>query len=138
MFCGDDHGLFFSCGDEGSSGEVIGSSEESSRSLMDGGKCCVVEEVFLDPCDGQMVSEVLLHVLVIDTFQMAAGYDTGGQRLRGAVGEFIDEEGLTCQDDRQIGFGISFKLGEGVEFLEDIETEQRGLVDDQGHLHFFS
>ena len=104
---------------------------------MDGGEGRVVEEVFLDPCDGQMVSEVLLHVLVIDSLQMATGYDTGGQGLRGAVGEFINEEGLTGEDDRQIGFGISFKLGEGVEFLEDIETEQRGFVDDQGHLHLF-
>ena len=138
MFCGDDQGLFFGCGDEGASGEVIGSSEESPRALMDGGKGCGVEVVFLNPCDGQMVSEVVLHVLVTNSLQVAAGYDTRGKGQRGTVGEFIDEEGLTGEDDGQIGFGISFKLGEGMKFLKDIETEQGGLIDEQSHLHLFA
>src|SRR4030043_1418742 len=104
---------------------------------MDGGEGGGVEEVFLDPCDGQMVSEVLLHILVIDSFKMATGHDTGCQGLRGTVGEFIDEEGLTRQDDGQIGFRISLELGDGVEFMEDIEAKQGGLIDDEGCLHLF-
>ena len=76
---------------------------------MDGGEGGGVEEVFLDPSDGQMVSEVVLHVLVTDSLQMATGDDTGGEGLRGPVGEIIDEEGLTGEDDGQIGFGISSK-----------------------------
>jgi hypothetical protein len=45
---------------------------------------------------------------------MITGHDTGCQGLRGTVGEFIDVDGLTCQDDGQIGFGISLELGDGV------------------------
>ena len=50
---------------------------------MDGGDGGWIEEIFLDPCDGQMVSEVLIHVLMIDSPQMATGYDTGIREARG-------------------------------------------------------
>jgi len=105
---------------------------------MDCGDGGLVEEVFLDPGDGEVVPEVLLHILTVDPFQMATGHDAGGQGLGGAEGELVDEVGLTCEDDGQVGLGVSLKLGEGVQFLEDIQADEGSLVDDEGHLHFLA
>jgi hypothetical protein len=44
---------------------------------------------------------------------------------------------LTGKNKGQPGFRIALELGEGVEFDKDVQSEQRGLVDDEQGLLFF-
>ena len=124
MFCSDCHALLFGCRNEGSSGQVICLSEQAPGALVDSGDGGLIKEVFLHPCNGQVVSEILLHVLSADSLEVASCHNPGGKGLRGAVSEFIDQDGLTCQDNREIRFGVYFKLGKGMQLLKDIEAEQ--------------
>ena len=117
---------------------MIGLSEEAAGSLMDGGDGGLIEEVVLDACDGEMVAEVVLHILAVDAFEMASGDDSGGEGLRGSVGELVDDTGLTCQDDGKVGFGVAIELGEDMKLCEDIETDEGCLVDDEDGLHLFA
>ena len=55
MFGCDQVTFFCSGGDEGASGEVIGSAEESPRTLMDGGVRFFGEKGLFDPGDVQVV-----------------------------------------------------------------------------------
>ena len=85
-----------------------------------------------------MVSEVELHLLEVDTFEMASGHDTGGQREGGAILEEIEEIVLTSEDDGEIRFRVSVELAQGVEFFEGFEPEEAGLVDDEQGLEFLT
>ena len=76
-----------------------------------------------------------MHLLEVDTFEMASGNDPGGQREGGAILEEIEEIVLTSEDDGEIG--VSFELAQGVEFFEGFEPEEAGLVDDEQGLEFF-
>jgi hypothetical protein len=138
MFRCDGDTLLSCCCDQGASGKMICLSKEASGTLADGGEGSRIEGVFLHPCDGQMMPDVVLHVLAVDALQMAAGHNTGGQGLGGAIGEFINQVRLASQDDGKIGFAIALKLSKGVEFLEDIEAKEGGFVDEKGGLHLLS
>ena len=56
MFCVDGDGLLLRCSDEGSPGKMIGFAEQSPGSLMDRGDGGLIEEVFLNAGDGEVVA----------------------------------------------------------------------------------
>ena len=114
MFCVDGNGLFLSSGDEGSPGKMIRFAEEAAGCLMDRGDGGLIEEVFVDAGDSEVVAEVALHIFTVDPIEMTAGDDSGCQRLRVAVEELIDEVVLSGQDERQVGLGVLVKLANGV------------------------
>ena len=99
MFCVDDNGLLLSGSDEGASGKMISFAEEAAGCLMDSRDGGLIEEVFLDAGDSEVVTEVALHIFTVDPIEMAAGDDSGCQRLRVAVEELIDEVVLSGQDE---------------------------------------
>ncbi len=43
---------------------------------MDGDGGCLLKEVVFDAGDGEVVSEILFHILFCDPFQMASGDDS--------------------------------------------------------------
>ena len=57
MFRGDELGFLMGGSDEGSSGEVVGASQESARALLDGGDGVWGEERLGDAGDLQVVVE---------------------------------------------------------------------------------
>jgi hypothetical protein len=63
----------------------------------------VVEEVAGDPCDGQVVGEVELHLLSADAFEVAAGHDARGQGRSRAVGDVVEQVVLAGQHQGQKG-----------------------------------
>jgi hypothetical protein len=138
MFGGDQLAFFGGGGDEGASGQVIGSAEKAAGSLVDGGNGLVGEEGLFDPGDFEVVVEVEFHLLAIDAFEVGAGHHPGREGQGGAVEEFIQEVALSGEDHGQEGFGVGLELGEGVEFQEDFQSQQRGLIDDQGDFLLFS
>jgi hypothetical protein len=91
-----------------------------------------------DPGDFEVVVEVEFHLLAIDAFEVGAGHHPGREGQGGAVEEFIQEVALSGEDHGQEGFGVGLELGEGVEFQEDFQSQQRGLIDDQGDFLLFS
>ena len=99
MFCVDGNGLLLGCSDEGSPGKMIGFAEETAGCLMDSGDGGLIEEVFLDAGDSEVVTEVALHIFTINPVEMTAGDDSGCQRLRVAVEELIDEVVLPGQNE---------------------------------------
>jgi len=137
MFGGDQLTFFCSGGDEGASGEVIGSAEEASGSLMDSGDGLFGEEGLFHPGDVQVVVEVALHILAVHPFEVGPSDHPGREGQRSSVEEFVQEVTLPGEDDGQQGFGVPLELGEGVEFHEDFQSKQRGLIDDQGDFLFF-
>ena len=138
MVGGDDLGLLGSGGDEGASGQVIGFTEEAAGSLLDGGDRRLLQGIGFQAGQGQMVSQVVGHFLPGDALEMAAGDDPGSQGPGGAEDQLIDQGALTGQDDGQVGFGILIELGEEVEFGQDLQTQEGGLIDDQNRLDFFA
>ncbi len=100
MFRVDGNGLLLSCGDEGPSGKMIGFAKEAAGCLMDSRDGGLIEEVFVDAGDSEMVAEVALHVFTVDPIEMTAGDDSGSQGLRVAVEELIDEVVLSSQNER--------------------------------------
>ena len=81
MFGIDGDGLLLCGGDERAPGQMVGFPEEAAGGLMNGGDGGLVEEVFLDAGQGEMMFEVLFHMVSIDPFEMASGDDSGGQGL---------------------------------------------------------
>ena len=75
MFRGDEGGFFFGSSHKGPSGEVIGLSEESTGSLVDGGEGRFIEGVCFETCDFEVMSEVEFHLLSVDSLEMASGDD---------------------------------------------------------------
>ena len=75
MLGADGHGFFFCRNDQGPAGEVVGFSQKPPGALVDGGDGGVIEEVAGNPCDGQVVLEVELHLLSVEAFEVAAGDD---------------------------------------------------------------
>jgi hypothetical protein len=61
-----------------------------------------------------MMTEVVFHILAVDAFEMASGDDSGCKGLRGSVGEFVDNAGLSCEDNGEVGFGVTIELGKDV------------------------
>ncbi len=85
MLRGNGCGLLLGRCDESAPGQVVGFPEETSGTLMDSSDGGLIEEVLLYPGDGEMMPEIVLHVLAIDPIQVASGHDAGCQRrLRGA------------------------------------------------------
>ena len=68
--------------------------------------------------------EIILHSVKVGALQVTSGHNPGSQRLRGAIGQFVDEVVLTGQDDGQVGFGVFFKLADGMQFSKDLQTQQ--------------
>jgi hypothetical protein len=79
MLRSDSQGLGIGGGDEGASSQVICLSKQASRTLMDGGDGMLIEEVFVDSGYGEVVLEIILHVLTIDPFEVSSGYDSGSE-----------------------------------------------------------
>ena len=122
MFGGDNLTFFRSGGDERPASQVIGSAEETARTLMDGGDGLFGEEGLFHPGDFQVVVEVALHILAVDPFEVGPSHDAGREGQRSSVEEFVQEVTLAGEDDGQQGFGVSLELGEGVEFHEDFQS----------------
>ena len=70
---------------------MISFAKEAPGCLLDSRDGVLIEEVFVDAGDGEVVAEVVLHVFTLDPIEMTAGDDSGCQRLRVAVEELIDE-----------------------------------------------
>jgi hypothetical protein len=85
----------------------------------------------------QVMGQVVGHLPPINTLEMRPGDDSGSQGPGGAEEHLIDEGALAGQDDRQIGFGILIELSEEMEFSEDLQTEEGGLIDDQDRFNGF-
>ena len=138
MFCSDQLAFFRGGSDESAPGEVIGSAEETSGTLMDSGHGLFREKGLFDAGDLQVMVQIAFHLLTVYAFQVGPGHDAGREGQRSSVEEFIQKVALPGKDDRQHGFGVPLELGEGVEFHEHFQSEQRGLVNDQGDFLFFS
>ena len=127
MFGGDQLAFFRRGGDERAPGQVVGSAEEPPGALMDGGDGLFGEEGLFHSGDFEVVVEVAFHILAVDPFQVGPSDYPGRQGQRSSVEEFVQKIILPGEDDRQQGFGVPLELGEGVEFHEDFQPEQRGL-----------
>jgi len=68
---------------------------------------------------------------------MASGHDPGGERHGSAIPESIDEVVLSGQDHGEVRFGVSFELGQVVQFGKDVESHEGGLVDDEDGFDLF-
>ena len=90
-----------------------------------------VEQHFAYSGDVEMVDQVSLHPFPIDALQMTSGHDAGGERRRTRIFHFIDEAGLACQYHGQYRPGILFELAEGMQFGENLQSQQRSFVYDQ-------
>ena len=99
MFGGDELAFFSSGGDEGTSGQVIGPTEETAGALVDGGDGLFGKEGLFDSGDFEVMVEVALHILAIDSFEVGPSYDPGRQGQRRAVEEFIQEVVLSGEND---------------------------------------
>jgi len=82
----DGGALLSCCCDQGASGQVICLPEDAPGALVDSGEGGWIKGSFLYSCDGQMMFDVVFHVLAINPFQMATGHDTGGQGTGGWSG----------------------------------------------------
>ena len=131
MIGGNELSFLSGGGDESATGEMVGSAQQSSGALLDGGHGRLGEELLSDAGDFEMVVEIGVHLLSGDALEMAAGNDSRGEGDGGPVEEEIEEVVLPCEDDREIGFGVAFELGEGVELGVDLDSQKRGLVDDE-------
>jgi len=134
VFGADLRTFFGSSGDEGAPGQVVGLAEESSGALMDRGNRLFAEGRMIQPSQVEVVVEIILHALAVDPFQVAPGDDAGGKGQRSSPVEFIQEIILSGQEEGKEGFGISFKLRQGVEFGKDFESEERGFIDEENDL----
>ena len=72
----DSHGLRSRSGNKGISGQMVSLPEQSPGALVDSGNSGVIEEVFFNSRNGQMMFEVLFHIFSVDAFQMAPGHDS--------------------------------------------------------------
>ena len=79
MFSRDGAVLFKGCGDQSSPGEMIGSSEKASRSLLDGEDGFFGEETFFHTGDLQVVIQISLHFFESQAFEVSPAYDPRGQ-----------------------------------------------------------
>ena len=138
MVGGNDLGLLGGSGDECTSGQMVGFAEETTGTLLDGGDGRFLQGIGFQAGQGQVVSQVVGHLLAVYALEMGPGDDSGSQGLGSAEDELIDQGTLTGQDDGQVGFGILVELGEEMEFGEDLQTEERGLIDDQNRFDFFA
>lgn len=136
MLAGGDLGFFVGGSNEGAAGESICAAGQTSRTLMDGQDGLIGEKVLGESGDFKMMFEIAGHIFEFETVQIRSSYDAGGQGLGGLVHELVKEVVLAGQDHRQDRFGIEVELGEGLEFGEDFESHQVGLVDDQDGGHF--
>jgi len=78
---------------------MISFAEEATGCLMDSRNGGLIEEVFVDAGDSEVVAEVALHVFTVDPIEMTARDDSGCQRLGVAVKELIDEVVLSGQNE---------------------------------------
>ena len=101
--------------------EVVGSAQQASRALLDSGDGLGREELGFNPCDGEVVQQVVLHLIEVDTFEVASGYDAGGKRQGRAVLQKVEQIVLTGQDHGQIGLRVGLELADGVQFGEHIK-----------------
>jgi hypothetical protein len=66
---------FFGCGDERPSCQMIGFSQETSRSLMDGHDSGIFEGSGFNAGDFGMMSQIKMHILKVEAFKVASGDD---------------------------------------------------------------
>ena len=99
MLWGNDLTFFCGCSNEGSPCQVVGTTVEPSRSLMNSEYCLFREEVKLGARYLDVVLQVLCHICHGDGFDMRPGYDTGGQWGYTAYGEAVEQCRLSGQDD---------------------------------------
>lgn len=95
--------------------------------MLDGGYGLGREKLGFDSGNGKVVSEVVLHLIEVDAFEVASGHDPGGKGQRGAVLEKIEQVVLAGEDHGQKGFGVGLELAEGVQFGEHFEPQKAGL-----------
>ena len=80
MFRGDLLAFFIGSGDQSAASEMVGSSKQACGALLDGGDGLGREELSFHSGNGQVVGEVVLHLIEVDAFEMASGHNPGGKR----------------------------------------------------------
>lgn len=78
-----------------------------------------------------MVGEVVGHMIGLEDLHVALADDSGGKGSRGMEQEFVDKGDLAGEDDGHKGSGVEFGLGDGVELVENVESEEMSLVDEE-------
>lgn len=134
MFGGNELGFLSGGGDDGAAGKMVSSAQQASGALLDGGHGGFGEELLSNAGDLEVVGEIGIHLLTGDALEMATGNDSRCQWDGGPVEEEIEEVVLPREDHGQIGFGVTFELGDGVEFGQDFHSQEGCLVDDE---HWF-
>ena len=99
MVGGDLLGFLCGGGDESAPGKVVGSPQEAAGTLMGGGNGGIGKKGMGDAGNLQVVVQIKLHIVSVDSLQMAAGNDSGSQRQGSSVEEKIGQVVLSCQDD---------------------------------------
>ena len=122
-------------GKQGTTGKGTCTTKQSTRALMDRRDGFIAEEVLLTPGDLQMMGEVGGHVITLQGLEVSSSHDAGREWARGVEQELVHEGCLAAQDHGQQRAGIEIALSQGMEFGEDFQTHQMGLVDEkQGDL----
>jgi hypothetical protein len=75
MICQDLGGFIPGRNNDGTPGQVVGFSEQTTGSLMDGGDSCRFKQIFMNTCDGQMMEQIGFHALPVHSLEMASPYD---------------------------------------------------------------
>jgi hypothetical protein len=57
---------------------------------------------------------IQFHFIAYVRFAGGSGHNPGSQRLGGTIGQFVNEVVLAGQNDGQVGFGVFFKLANGM------------------------
>ena len=68
------------------------------------------------------MGEVLAHMLKLESLEVGAADDAGGEGSGGVVEESVDEGELTAEHDGQEGGRVEVELGKGVELGEDLQA----------------
>ena len=114
---------FFGCsGNQSPSGQMIGFTKEPSRALMDGSNSLFAKNRMVESCEAEVMGEVILHALAVHSFQMASGDYSGRKRQGCSPIELIEEIILSCQENGEDGFRVSFELGEGMKLGKDFQS----------------
>ena len=137
MFSRDGTVFFKRRGHQSSPGEVVGSSEQPPRSLLNGQNGFLRKELFFYSCNSQMVIQVSLHFFQGQAFEMRPADDPRGQRPGAMIHQFVEEGVLSAEDERDQGFGVKVKLQQRVELGKDFDAHQVGFINDQDRSLFF-
>src|SRR6266536_3297284 len=94
----DDVTLFRRGCDKAASGQVVGSSTKTTRSLVDGGHRLFGEEVLFHSSDVKMMHKIDGHLLLRKRLQVSSSHHARSQGTRLAEQQVVDEVVLSGED----------------------------------------